>query len=84
MAIKSRWFNGLTTTEQDILRKEIKQSVAVLERLSHILEDDLRRSVLRATEEMNFTSPSWPYQQAHKLGEQACLRKLLEFINIEE
>jgi len=84
MGISTRWYSGNSPEEKQRFRSELKASISVLERLSEILEDDLRRSVNKSSEESNFELPAWSEFQAYKLGEQACLRKLLELINIKE
>ena len=84
MGISTRWCAGMSTEDKDRFRKELKGSISVLERLSVLLEDDLRKSVKDAGLEAKYELAAWPHFQAHKLGEQNSLRKLLELIDIKE
>lgn len=84
MSVKTRWFKGMPTKDKERFRKELKASISVLERLSEIMKDDLMKSHADSGSVANYSMPAWSQYQAHKLGEQATLLKLIDFVNIED
>ena len=79
-----RWMVGLDEEDKKFIKALLKSDQGILKRLSVVLNDDLEKSIAGMEREKDFQNAAWPYQQAYKLGEQACLRRLLKFINIEE
>lgn len=79
-----RWLSSLPKQDKNVMRARVMESHDVLKRLSELLRDDLESSYTQMAKEDKYQRPAWAEYQAHKLGEQACLRKLLDLINIEE
>jgi hypothetical protein len=72
----SRWVAGLTTEEaRETRRKEVQSFERVFSELRAILEKEMRSS-----NEVDFTSPSWAYKQAHTIGHNQALTTVLNLI----
>jgi hypothetical protein len=82
--MKLTWLKGVPQKDKGVMKARIMESHDVLTQLASILEADLETSYTQMAKEGAYQQPAWSEYQAHKLGEQACLRKLLELIDIEE
>ena len=79
-----RWFKGVPEKDKGVMKARIMESHDVLKQLYSLVESDLLTSYAQMAKEDSYQKPAWSEYQAHKLGEQACLRKLLELIDIED
>lgn len=79
-----RWLKGLQEKDKAVMKARVMESHDVLTQLTSILEADLETSYTQMAKEGKYESPAWSEYQAHKLGEQACLRKLLELLTLKE
>ena len=82
--MKLTWLKGVPQKDKGVMKARIMESQDVLTQLASILEADLETSYAQMSKEGKYESPAWSEYQAHKLGEQACLRKLLELLTLKE
>lgn len=82
--MNNRWFKGMSEDDKKEFKADLYAAYTVLNRLAEILEDDLDKSHEEATKKDNYFMPAWGEYQADKLGEQRCIRKILNLIDIED
>lgn len=78
--MKMSWINGLSEQEQLDVTQNFKESLVMRRRLKKLLLDLVEETRTQARANANYESPSWPYQQADKIGYERALFKALDLL----
>lgn len=76
----SRWYKKEANPEQ--AKASVKASKPVLDVAIQILSKELEASLKAAAGKDGFADAAWPYKQAHYLGEQQALRKVITLLDV--
>jgi hypothetical protein len=78
-----KWLQHLPQDTDDAKRFEqaVRSSTLVLGRLRDILEEDLEALDRQETSEDQYKLPAWDCLQAHRNGDRARLRKILNLLS---
>lgn len=75
-----KWIKDLSDDERKEFKESRLASQLVLTKLKALLEEELEQSIKETSSEKNYEKPSWAFLQAHKLGEQEALRKVIKLL----
>jgi len=79
--LQAKWFpSGLTPERKVELEASIRNSRFILDRLTEILEEELKS--LESDQKVDYQSPSWAYLQADNNGARRTLRNLLKLTKL--
>ena len=78
--MNSEWCKEEVNPEQ--MKAAVKAAQPVLDKGVQILEKQLAASLKAAASKDGFGTAAWPYKQAHYLGEQQALRKVITLLNL--
>lgn len=77
------WTQGLNEEDQGQLKKQIKNSKGVLDRIIEIMDRDENALNRRESTSSVYDSPNWDYRQADANGYRRCLREYKQLLTID-
>lgn len=78
--MKTKITNSLEEADKDLVLSQFNTTVRIRKRLCELLEKDIDNIHLSMRESINYSNPSWGYEQAEKLGEVKALKKLISLL----
>ena len=79
--MKSVWTSHLETDEEkEDFKRMVRSAKPVLDRLAHIIQNDLEALCSREESEEDFKSPAWAERQAYRNGYRARSRADLSLL----
>lgn len=77
------WTQGLNEEDQDKLKKQLKSSKGILDRLVEIMDRDEYALDRRESSSGVYDNPNWDYRQADANGYRRCLREYKQLLTID-
>lgn len=83
--INMKWLKHVKSdAEKEQFTKTVLASLPALNRLRELLEDELEQLSKQETSLSDYTDASWGYKQAHRNGERAFAKKVLELLSFQK
>lgn len=83
-SFNSKWTKHLPEQEKEQLKKTILASRTTLDRLKQLIVEELGSLENQENSLADYDSPAWSHKQAHRNGERAFAKKLLDLLTFEK
>ena len=83
MGLNTAWFIDVSDDKKEDTESAIRNSTIVLRQLEKIIQAEIKRLDITKLEE-DYSTASWAYKQADRLGQLRSLRKLLTIVSLNK
>lgn len=82
--INLKWTKHVKEADKEQFTKTVLASLPALNRLKEILEEELEQLSKQEASLSDYSDASWSHKQAHRNGERAFARKVLELLTFQK